>query len=147
MRGALDIATTPSPVYPARENGSIATAIDGLRSVREPLRCVWLSGARSARRANKRPILLLSAQRSEPMHMRRIALSVLSGALLATLGCSAGSAVSMFQNSQRTDSYLKVWLDGQLATQDQFKKTVGGYARFTIDTPVSTTPTLKFEIM
>jgi hypothetical protein len=53
----------------------------------------------------------------------------------------------MFQNSQRVDSHLKVWLDGQLATQDQFKKTVGGYARYTIDTPVSTTPTLKFEIV
>lgn len=82
------------------------------------------------------------------MHMRRIALSVLVGSLMISLGCgSAGTAFSMFQNSQRTDSYLKVWLDGQLATQDAMKKTVSGYARFTIDTPVSTSPTLKFEIM
>lgn len=82
------------------------------------------------------------------MHERWVAILGFCAALAAAGGCgSAGTAISMFQNSQRVDSHLKIWLDGQLATQDQFKKTVSGYARFTIDTPVSTSPTLKFEIV
>ena len=80
--------------------------------------------------------------------MRRIALAALGGLLWSATGCGgAGTAFSMFQNSQRVDSHLNVWLDGQLATQDQFKKTVSGSARFTLNNPVSTSPTLKFEIV
>jgi hypothetical protein len=65
-------------------------------------------------------------------------------ALLA--GCSASQGFSFARNAARKDSYLKVKLDGQAAKQNLAKKTVAGYSEFKIPEPVSTTPTLVFEI-
>lgn len=84
--------------------------------------------------------------------MRWIAATILAGGLMAGLaGCSAGGAAStgfrFWQNSERVDSHLKITLDGKVATQDAVKKTVSGYSEFTIADPVSTSPTLRFEII
>jgi hypothetical protein len=80
---------------------------------------------------------------------RWIAAAFLAGGLsVALTGCGAASTgFRMFQNSERVDSHLKIMLDGKPATQDAFKKTVSGHSEFTITDPVSTTPTLRFEIV
>lgn len=71
-------------------------------------------------------------------------------ALAATGGCSVGSAVStgakFGMNLVRKDSHLKIWLDGQPAKQDKLRKAATGYSRFEVREPVSTSPTLRFEI-
>ncbi|MBI5866614.1 MAG: hypothetical protein HZB38_19275 [Planctomycetes bacterium] len=83
---------------------------------------------------------------------RWIAAALAASGLVALMaGCGVTGAAStgfrMFQNSERVDSHLKIMLDGQAATQDQFKKTVSGYSQFTISEPVGTSPTLRFEII
>ncbi|MCC6360950.1 MAG: hypothetical protein IT450_19595 [Phycisphaerales bacterium] len=80
--------------------------------------------------------------------MLRIAATVtLIAAFVGLSGCGrAGMGISMFKNSQRVDSHLRVFLDGQEATQDQLEKTVKGHARFTVSEKVSTKPKLKFLI-
>lgn len=80
--------------------------------------------------------------------MNRIAYVLVSLSVVAGLsGCGrAGMGISMFKNSQRVDSHLRVFLDGQEATQDQLEKTVKGHSRFTISEKVSTKPKLKFLI-
>lgn len=80
--------------------------------------------------------------------MLRIAATVtLIAAFVGLSGCGrAGMGISMFKNSQRVDSHLRVFLDGHEATQDQLEKTVKGHSRFTISEKVSTKPKLKFLI-
>jgi hypothetical protein len=80
---------------------------------------------------------------------RWIAAAFLACGMTASLtGCGAASTgFRMFQNSERVDSHLKITLDGKPATQDAFKKTVSGHSDFTISDPVSTSPTLRFEIV
>jgi len=69
---------------------------------------------------------------------------VLAAILASAIGC--GRAVSAFQNMNRKDSSIKIWLDGQAAAQDGFEKAKDGYARFKITEQVSTSPKLKFEL-
>ena len=77
--------------------------------------------------------------------MRWTAIGVASLAVLAG-GCSAtGAAMEGFRigkNSQEKSSNLKVYLDGNEATQNKFKKAYFGHASFKVYEPVSTSPTL-----
>lgn len=75
--------------------------------------------------------------------------SLVAGIAVLT-GCSGSSAgwtgVRVGKNLLKKDSHLKIWLDGQQAKQSTLKKAATGYSRWKIKEPVSTGPTLKFEI-
>jgi hypothetical protein len=70
---------------------------------------------------------------------------------LATGGCSAtGAAMEGFRigkNASEKSSNLKIFLDGNEAAQNKFKKAYFGHASFKVSAPVSTSPTLKYEII
>ena len=74
----------------------------------------------------------------------------IAGVLLVATGCSGtGAAITggrMGMNLMKKDSHLKVYLDGQKGEQDKLKKAATGYSRFKVKEPVSTAPTLKYEI-
>ena len=46
----------------------------------------------------------------------------------------------------KSDTHLRIWLDGQKAEQNLAKKAAMGYSEWKVGEPVSTTPKLKFEI-
>jgi hypothetical protein len=73
-----------------------------------------------------------------------------TGVLVLIAGCSGSGAATtggrMGLNLMRKDSYLKIWLDGEVAKQTKWKKAATGYSRFKIKEPVSTSPKLRFEI-
>lgn len=66
------------------------------------------------------------------------------------VGCSASGGAStgfsIGKNLSKKDSHLNIMLDGESAKQNKLKKAASGYSRFEIKEPVSTTPTLQFEI-
>lgn len=67
--------------------------------------------------------------------------------LTALLGCGgAGAALHVGGNLARKDTHIKIWLDGQEGKQNTLKKAATGHARFKVGEPVSTSPTLRFEI-
>lgn len=75
------------------------------------------------------------------------ALCLLSGLALTT-GCSTGDASTGARigfNLAKKDSYLKIWLDDELAKQNKVKKAATGYSRWDIK-HCSTAPKLRFEI-
>lgn len=59
-------------------------------------------------------------------------------------GCSSGMRIG--GNLMRKDSNLHIWLDGQEATQNTFKKAASGYSRFEVAEQVATAPKIKFEL-
>jgi hypothetical protein len=77
------------------------------------------------------------------------AVVVCAGAALLA-GCSGTGAawqgLSVGKNLARKDTHLKILLDGHAAKQSTLKKAALGYSRFDIKEPVSTAPTLQFEI-
>jgi hypothetical protein len=68
-----------------------------------------------------------------------------------TIGCSASGAGStgfdVFKNLSRKDTNLRIFLDGQEATQSKLKKGLKGYAAFKVNEPVGTSPVFKYEII
>lgn len=83
--------------------------------------------------------------------MRKGLFSVLAVAgMVATTGCSGTSAAltggKMGWNMMKEDSFLRVNLDGQAAEQNKLKKAATGHSEWKIKEPVSTAPTLSFEI-
>ncbi|MGE0482474.1 MAG: hypothetical protein AB7Q17_18615 [Phycisphaerae bacterium] len=84
--------------------------------------------------------------------MRRVILSaVVVGAITVLSGCSVTGAamqgVRIGGNLAKTDSHIRVTLDGQAAKQNAMKKAMSGYSAWKISAPVSTTPTLKFDLV
>ncbi len=81
---------------------------------------------------------------------RMVAGWVLLGVVASLVGCSAGSAISttgnVAMNLMKSDTHLRIWLDGQKAEQNLAKKAAMGYSEWKVGEPVSTTPKLKFEI-
>lgn len=65
-------------------------------------------------------------------------------------GCSgAGAAMTagrMTMNLMKGGSNLRIFLDGQAGKQSMLKKAVAGHSNWKIKEPVSTSPTLKFQI-
>ena len=84
------------------------------------------------------------------MSHRIVAGIVLCGLLVWGTGCSATSALStggsMGLNLAKTDTHLRIWLDGQQAKQNTAKKAVTGYSDWKVKEQVGTSPKLKFEI-
>jgi hypothetical protein len=84
------------------------------------------------------------------MSHRTVAGIVTCGLLIGMTGCSATSALStggsMGLNLAKTDTHLRIWLDGQPAKQNSAKKAVTGYSDWKVKEQVSTSPKLKFEI-
>lgn len=83
--------------------------------------------------------------------MRKTILVVLAGLGVSSLiGCSAGGAawtgLTMGKNVARTDSHLRVWVDGQPAEQNMLKKAATGHSNWTVAQPVGTSPSIKFEL-
>ena len=77
--------------------------------------------------------------------------TVFSAILIVASGCSATSAVwtagKVGLNLSKKDSYLKIWVDGNLATQNKLKKGFMGHAAFKVKETVSTRPTFKYEFI
>lgn len=61
-------------------------------------------------------------------------------------GCGISTGARMGMNVIRKDSHILVSLDGHEARQNVLTKTVVGHSSFKVVEPVSTTPTLRFEI-
>ena len=85
------------------------------------------------------------------MSKRLGTLTALLAGLVALAGCSASGAGStgfgIGKNLFRKDTNLKLFLDGQEATQSKLKKGLTGYAAFKINEPVSCSPKFKYEII
>jgi len=79
----------------------------------------------------------------------KLTVAVILSGFVAAAGCSATgaamSALRMGKNSSKKDSYLSIYLDGNLAKQDKLKKAYFGHAAFKVKEPVSTSPTFRFE--
>ncbi len=84
------------------------------------------------------------------MNKRVIGLISLLGSALMLAGCSGSGAAwtgaNVGKNLIRKDTHLKIMLDGKQAKQNTLKKGATGYSRFDVKEPVSTSPTLRFEI-
>ncbi len=64
-------------------------------------------------------------------------------------GCGVGDAmtgVGIGKNVLSKNSHLKVWLDGKQAKQNSLKKAATGYSNWTIKDPVSSGPTIKYQL-
>ncbi len=64
-------------------------------------------------------------------------------------GCGVGSVITaakVGKNLMEKDSHLVVMLDGQLAKQNKLKKAAKGHANYEVKEPVSTSPTLQYDI-
>jgi hypothetical protein len=77
--------------------------------------------------------------------------AALGGFLWAGIaGCSGtGAAMTGAQlglNLSKTDTHLRIFLDGEKASQNTAKKAATGYSEWKIKDPMSTEPKLKFEI-
>lgn len=77
-----------------------------------------------------------------------VACAMLAGTIVVA-GCSGSSAamesLRIGKNVSKKDSHLKIYLDGQEAKQNTLKKAYMGHASFKVSSPVSTTPTFRFE--
>jgi hypothetical protein len=66
-------------------------------------------------------------------------------------GCSGvGAGMEAFhvgKNLRSQDTNLRVFLDGEQATQNKLAKGLKGYAKFEIKKPVSTSPVFRYEII
>jgi hypothetical protein len=84
------------------------------------------------------------------MNYRTVAAIILCGALVCAAGCSESGALSttgnLAMNLAKSDTYLRVWLDDQKATENMAKKAAVGYSEWKVSEPVSTSPNLKFEV-
>ena len=77
-------------------------------------------------------------------------LALLTGLTLIA-GCSASGAghtsFSIGKNLLRKDTNLRIYLDGEQAKQNKFKKGLSGYSPFTIKEEVTGSPTFRYEII
>ncbi len=71
-------------------------------------------------------------------------------ALLGMTGCTATSAAvsggQALWNVSKTDTLLRIYLDGSKAEQSTFKKATTGRSDWKVDGKVSTSPRLRYEI-
>jgi hypothetical protein len=85
------------------------------------------------------------------MVQRVLTVTALFSSLLLLAGCSASSGGSegfnITKNLVRKDTNLRVFLDGQQAKQNKFKKGLMGYSPFTIKSDVTGSPKFKYEII
>jgi hypothetical protein len=84
--------------------------------------------------------------------LQRVVVGVALLALAAIVaGCSGESAgmeaFNIGKNLKTQSSNLRVFLDGEQATQNKLVKGLKGYAKFEIKKPVSTSPMFRYEII
>ncbi len=80
-----------------------------------------------------------------------VSLLLAAGLLIPAAGCSvtgaAMQAVNIGKNVSKKDSYLRIFVDGHEATQNQLKKAYMGHASFKVRETVGTRPTFKFDFI
>ncbi|MGD8453174.1 MAG: hypothetical protein PVJ57_15255 [Phycisphaerae bacterium] len=85
------------------------------------------------------------------MYQRLVSAVALLSGLCLLAGCSAsGAGHSGFhigKNLLRKDTNLRVFLDGEQAKQNKFKKGLSGYSPFTIKEDVTGSPKFRYEII